>query len=94
MCLNRFDTDTKTAFLDLYTKVDADATAPAAFSVDDMVVNKNIETGYTIFRYKNETVAFNEQELAEMLNQGLTAEQVKARVFDTLVKIVAAKGVK
>jgi len=31
MCLNRFDTDTKTAFLDLYTKVDADATpAPAA----------------------------------------------------------------
>ena len=31
MCLNRFDTDTKTAFLDLYTKVDAEATpAPAA----------------------------------------------------------------
>lgn len=29
MCLNRFDTDTKNAFLDLYTKVDADATAPA-----------------------------------------------------------------
>jgi MoxR-like ATPase len=29
MCLNRFDTDTKTAFLDLYTKVDAEATAPA-----------------------------------------------------------------
>ena len=26
LCLNRFDTDTKTAFLDLYTKVDADAT--------------------------------------------------------------------
>lgn len=29
MCLNRFDTDTKVSFLDLYTKVDADAT-PAA----------------------------------------------------------------
>ena len=33
MCLNRFDTDTKNAFLDLYTKVDADATpAPATDS--------------------------------------------------------------
>lgn len=27
MCLNRFDTDTKTSFLDLYTKVDAEVTA-------------------------------------------------------------------
>ena len=26
LCLNRFDTETKTAFLDLYTKVDAEAT--------------------------------------------------------------------
>jgi MoxR-like ATPase len=28
MCLNRFDADTKTAFLDLYTKLDVNATAP------------------------------------------------------------------
>lgn len=28
LCLNRFDSDTKTAFLDLYTKVDSEATAP------------------------------------------------------------------
>jgi hypothetical protein len=27
MCLNRFDTDTKIAFLDLYTKVDSEAIA-------------------------------------------------------------------
>jgi MoxR-like ATPase len=95
MCLNRFDADTKTAFLDLYTKVDAEATpAPATPSVDDVSVNKNIETGYTTFRYKNETVSFSEQELVEMLDQGLTAEQIKARVLDALVKIVAAKGVK
>jgi hypothetical protein len=95
MCLNRFDTDTKTAFLDLYTKVDAEATsAPAAPSVDDVSVNKNTETGYTTFRYKNETVSFSEQELVEMLDQGLTAEQIKARVLDTLVKVFAAKGLK
>jgi hypothetical protein len=29
-CINRFDTETKTAFLDLYTKIDATETAPAA----------------------------------------------------------------
>jgi len=27
LCLNRFDIDTKTSFLDLYTKVDAGASA-------------------------------------------------------------------
>ena len=26
MCVNRFDEDTKTSFLDLYSKIDADAT--------------------------------------------------------------------
>lgn len=30
LCLNRFDGDTKNAFLDLYTKVDSDATKPVA----------------------------------------------------------------
>ena len=30
LCLNRFDADTKTAFLDLYTKVDVDASKPVA----------------------------------------------------------------
>jgi hypothetical protein len=34
MCLNRFDTDTKTSFLDLYTKVDVDA-QPAAPAQDE-----------------------------------------------------------
>lgn len=29
-CINRFDAETKTAFLDLYTKIDAAETAPAA----------------------------------------------------------------
>jgi len=93
MCLNRFDTDTKTAFLDLYTKVDAEATPAVAANIDEMTMTKT-DNGYTTFRYKNETVSFSEQELVEMLDQGLTAEQIKARILDTLVKIVAAKGVK
>lgn len=44
-CLNRFDAETKTAFLDLYTKIDADAhkveaekKMPPASEFDDMVV--------------------------------------------------------
>lgn len=32
-CINRFDTETKTAFLDLYTKIDAAESAPAAPTV-------------------------------------------------------------
>jgi len=93
MCLNRFDADTKTAFLDLYTKVDAEATPAVAANIDEMTMTKT-DNGYTTFRYKNETVSFSKQELVEMLDRGLTAEQIKARVLDTLVKIVAAKGVK
>lgn len=38
LALNRFDTETKTSFLDLYTKVDADATpAPVASEVSEAV---------------------------------------------------------
>jgi hypothetical protein len=31
LCVSRFDTETKTAFLDLYSKVDAKVEAPKAF---------------------------------------------------------------
>ena len=34
LCLNRFDTETKIAFLDLYTKVDADAVPPTVMPED------------------------------------------------------------
>ena len=38
MCLNRFDEDTKTAFLDLYTKVDPSANIVAdAVSTEDRI---------------------------------------------------------
>jgi AAA domain (dynein-related subfamily)/CbbQ/NirQ/NorQ C-terminal len=33
LCVNRFDTETKTAFLDLYSKVDAEVNAPVANTV-------------------------------------------------------------
>jgi len=33
LCVNRFDTETKNAFLDLYTKVDAEVTPVANTSV-------------------------------------------------------------
>jgi hypothetical protein len=33
LCVNRFDTETKTAFLDLYSKVDAEVKAPVANTV-------------------------------------------------------------
>ena len=96
MCLNRFDADTKTAFLDLYTKVDAEATpAPVApeatVNTDELIVVKDPSTGYTTFRYKNETVVFSEQEIVEMLNQGSSFEQIKHRAITTLQKVVERK---
>lgn len=43
LCLNRFDQDTKKAFLDLYTKVDAEAIAPDANMVSLPEVRPDIE---------------------------------------------------
>lgn len=37
LCLNRFDTDTKNSFLDLYTKIDAEVNAPAPAPVDESI---------------------------------------------------------
>ena len=97
MCLNRFDTDTKTAFLDLYTKVDADATpapAPAVVDWNDITIEHNQSTLSTRFSYKGEFVEFSAKEMHEFYTQGLKEEAIKARVLDTLSIIVAAKGVK
>jgi MoxR-like ATPase len=95
MCLNRFDTDTKNAFLDLYTKVDVDATpAPAVVDWNDITIEHNQSTLSTRFSYKGESVEFSEKEMHEFHTQDLTEETIKARILDTLNKIVAAKGVK
>jgi MoxR-like ATPase len=97
MCLNRFDTDTKTAFLDLYTKVDAEATpapAPAVVDWNDITIEKNQSTLSERFSYKGESVEFSVDEIHEFYKQGLTEEAIRARVLDTLNKIAASKGVK
>jgi hypothetical protein len=42
LCVNRFDADTKEAFLDLYTKVDASVTQcapPPETNLDDILEN-------------------------------------------------------
>jgi MoxR-like ATPase len=94
MCLNRFDTDTKTAFLDLYTKVDAEATpapAPAVVDWNDITIEKNQSTLSERFSYKGESVEFSVDEIHEFYKQGLTEEAIRARVLDTLSIIVAAK---
>jgi MoxR-like ATPase len=87
MCLNRFDADTKTAFLDLYTKVDAEATAPAVATVhEELVVTKDFNTNSLTFSYSGETVTFSESEIEELKGRGLSEEQIKLRVRDTLSK--------
>lgn len=44
-CINRFDAETKTAFLDLYTKIDGTETAPAA-APTETAVNQNEEVPF------------------------------------------------
>jgi MoxR-like ATPase len=100
MCLNRFDADTKNAFLDLYTKVDAEATpapvAPEATATTarpyELVVTKDYNTFSTTFSYRGESVTFSELEIEELRNQGLSSEQIKMRVIATLEKVAANKG--
>jgi hypothetical protein len=41
LCVNRFDTETKTAFLDLYSKVDAEVDAPVANTVTPTVATSD-----------------------------------------------------
>ena len=94
MCLNRFDTDTKTAFLDLYTKVDAEATpAPAvATTKEELVITKDFSTNSITFSYNGESVTFSEMEIQELKDRGLSEEQIKLRVIATLEKVAANKN--
>ena len=41
MCVNRFDEDTKTSFLDLYSKVDEEAIVP-----EDTTETESSDSGY------------------------------------------------
>jgi hypothetical protein len=92
MCLNRFDTDTKTAFLDLYTKVDADATAPVPVAPKDDVQVETINdanSGDLMVRVtKNggmKSVLLTAMDMIEHQGSGLTEQQVIDQVAKTLV---------
>jgi AAA domain (dynein-related subfamily)/CbbQ/NirQ/NorQ C-terminal len=90
MCLNRFDTDTKTAFLDLYTKVDADATAPVAPKNDVQVETINdANSGDLMVRVtkngETKAVLLTAMDMVEHQGQGLTEQQVIDRVAKTLI---------
>jgi AAA domain (dynein-related subfamily)/CbbQ/NirQ/NorQ C-terminal len=93
MCLNRFDTDTKTAFLDLYTKVDADATAPVAPKNDVQVetINDpntgNLTVRVTKYGHTKEMV-LTAMDMVEHQGSGLTEQQVIDRVAKTLAVVI------
>jgi hypothetical protein len=50
MCVNRFDEDTKTSFLDLYSKIDAEAHLPSdeteAEEAHRMLDEESVDSGY------------------------------------------------
>jgi MoxR-like ATPase len=89
MCLNRFDADTKTAFLDLYTKVDADATPPA-FASEEFTMNHELHDDSVTFtlRYKGEVqrANFKREELEQFA--GMSDEQIQNQVKSTLRKVI------
>jgi len=93
MCLNRFDTDTKTAFLDLYTKVDADATAPVEPKNDVQVktINDPISGNLNIRVTKNgqtKEMTLTAMDMVEHQGSGLTEQQVIDRVAKTLITVL------
>ena len=51
MCVNRFDEDTKTSFLDLYSKIDAEAVIPSdeteAEEAHRMLDEESVDSGYS-----------------------------------------------
>ena len=93
MCLNRFDTDTKTAFLDLYTKVDAEATAPVAPKNDVQVETINDpNTGNLTVRVtkygRTKEMVLTAMDMVEYQGQGMT-EQTEQQVIDRVAKTLA-----
>ena len=89
MCLNRFDTDTKTAFLDLYTKVDAEATAPAPKDDVQIETTNDPNSGNLNIRVtKNgqmKEMVLTPMDVVEHQGSGLTEQQVIDRVAKTLI---------
>ena len=103
MCLNRFDADTKTAFLDLYTKVDVDASAPPQESVNladlnrphdinEMTYTKNTLDGTVTFAYRSEQIVLSESDMSNMyLSANGSETLVKEMIYKIFVKAIDAK---
>jgi MoxR-like ATPase len=95
MCLNRFDTDTKTAFLDLYTKVDAEATPAPAFASEEFTVNHELHDDSVTFtlKYKGQVqrANFKREELEQFA--GMSDEQIQNHVKSTL-RVVIDRNIK
>jgi hypothetical protein len=89
MCLNRFDTDTKTAFLDLYTKVDAEATAPAPKDDVQIETTNDPNSGNLNIRVtkngQTKEMLMTPMDMVEYQGSGLTEQQVIDRVAKTLI---------
>jgi hypothetical protein len=92
MCLNRFDTDTKTAFLDLYTKVDADATAPAPKDDVQVETTNDPNSGNLIVRVtkngQTKEMVLSAMDMVEHQGSGMTEQQVIDRVAKTLIAVL------
>ena len=92
LCLNRFDTDTKTAFLDLYTKVDAEANpvAPTASAsalppIEQMVIVQDPTNMVVRFSLGDKHFDLNPNEIGEMRSM-MSDDQIKFEMYQRFVR--------
>ena len=94
LCLNRFDTDTKTAFLDLYTKVDVDATPVAPKKDFQVETNNDLNTGnLTVYVTKNGMTnkkVLTPMDMIEYQDQGLGEQLSEQQIIERVAQTLAA----
>jgi len=94
LCLNRFDTDTKTAFLDLYTKVDVDATPVAPKKDFQVETNNDLNTGnLTVYVTKNGMTnkkVLTPMDMIEYQDQGLGEQLSEHQIIERVAQTLAA----
>lgn len=89
LCLNRFDSDTKTAFLDFYTKIDVQPTAPVAAPVandNTLVINPMIDGSFQYsFGNKSITMSSNERDSFLYRLHGKSEDEIKNAFIDEIL---------
>jgi len=91
LCLNRFDTDTKTAFLDLYTKVDTEAnpakpTVQPLPPIENMVIMQNPNDGsyeFTLGEYKMRVKQVEIDDMKSIMGDPIV---IKAEIYQRFMK--------